>query len=91
MKHIEIEENSASLLQSIINMAHLLGLEVVAEGVEDQAQIDILTNFGCDKLQGYFFSKPLSEKEATRFLQKGQLYSLANDSESDRVKELAYN
>lgn len=91
VKHIEIEKNSASLLQSIINMAHLLGLEVVAEGVEDQAQIDILTNFGCDKLQGYFFSKPLSEKEATRFLQKGQLYSLANDSESDRVKELAYN
>jgi len=79
VKNVESEENCAALLLSIIKMAHGLGLEVVAEGVEEQAQADILTKFGCDKLQGYLFSKPLPESEATGFLKKGPVFSLAQN------------
>jgi diguanylate cyclase (GGDEF)-like protein len=81
VKNIETEENSARLLLSIINMAHGLGFEVVAEGVEDQAQAKILTGFNCDHLQGFFFSKPLPESEATDFLKTGPVFSLAQNIE----------
>jgi hypothetical protein len=78
---IETEENSAILLLSIINMAHGLGLEVVAEGVELQAQADILAKFDCDTLQGYLFSKPLPENEATTLLKTGPVFPLAKNFE----------
>lgn len=57
------------------------GFEVVAEGVEDQAQAKILTGFNCDHLQGFFFSKPLPESEATDFLKTGPVFSLAQNIE----------
>lgn len=79
--NIETEENSATLLLSIINMAHGLGLEVVAEGVEVQAQADILAKFDCDTLQGYLFSKPLPENEATTLLKTGPVFPLAKNFE----------
>jgi EAL domain-containing protein (putative c-di-GMP-specific phosphodiesterase class I) len=81
VKNIETEENSAILLLSIINMAHGLGLEVVAEGVELQAQADILAKFDCDTLQGYLFSKPLPENEATTLLKTGPVFPLAKNFE----------
>jgi diguanylate cyclase (GGDEF)-like protein/PAS domain S-box-containing protein len=52
------------MTQSIITIAHNLGLKVVAEGVEDEDQLSILRQFECEMLQGYLYSKPLS---ATRF------------------------
>lgn len=49
-----------SLLQAIIGMGHSLKLTVIAEGVETQAQTDILKLNGCDEVQGYFFGRPMS-------------------------------
>ncbi len=46
-------------------MAHSLKIKVVAEGVENQAQLDFLRDQGCDQLQGFIFSRPLN---ATDFL-----------------------
>jgi EAL domain-containing protein (putative c-di-GMP-specific phosphodiesterase class I) len=43
-----------------VELAHALDLEVVAEGVEDQAALDLLAGFGCDFAQGYHFSRPLT-------------------------------
>lgn len=40
-----------------------MNLKVVAEGVEDKDQLKILEQYGCDIIQGYYFSKPLSEKD----------------------------
>ena len=54
----------------IISMAHKLGLKVVAEGVENQLQKDFLINNNCDIIQGYYYSKPLSEDAAIEFLNK---------------------
>ncbi len=54
-------------IRSIIDMAHVLGLHVVAEGVETELQLEKLAEFGCDYLQGYLFSRPVSPEEALRF------------------------
>jgi len=50
----------AVIVRSIIDLAHNLGLTVVAEGVEDEASLEILVKHGCDSAQGYFFSRPLA-------------------------------
>jgi diguanylate cyclase (GGDEF)-like protein/PAS domain S-box-containing protein len=54
---------------SIIEMAHVLGLFVVAEGVETAAQQQLLAVLGCDCLQGYYFCRPIDETAAIRFLE----------------------
>lgn len=52
-----------AVIQAIINMAHAIGSKVVAEGAETKEQVDALRDMKCDYIQGYYFSKPLSEKE----------------------------
>lgn len=53
-------DHDAVLVRSIIDLSHNLGLSVVAEGVEDQQILDLLEILRCDKLQGYFISRPMS-------------------------------
>jgi diguanylate cyclase (GGDEF)-like protein len=53
------DPNSLALCKAIITIAHELGLSVVAEGIENEMQRDILAELGCDFGQGYFLSKPL--------------------------------
>jgi len=60
--------NDASIAKAIITMAHSLGLNVVAEGVEDQRQFDFLAQNDCDEVQGYLFSRPVSASELVRVL-----------------------
>lgn len=57
------EQDDAALVKAIINMAHSLGLKVIAEGVEEEAQTHFLQREGCDFSQGYFYSRPLPEGE----------------------------
>ncbi|MEM8701487.1 MAG: EAL domain-containing protein, partial [Pseudomonadota bacterium] len=47
-----------AIISAVIALAHNLGLEVTAEGVERSFQVDALKTLGCDTLQGYFFGKP---------------------------------
>ena len=59
----------------LISMAHKLGHCVVAEGVEHEKQLDYLRDCGCDRVQGYLFSKPLDEDDALEFLERpGNLF-----------------
>ena len=53
----------------MISMAHKLGYQVVAEGVEVQHQLDYLLDAGCDYLQGYLLSRPLSREQALKAAQ----------------------
>ena len=48
-----------ALVSTIVAMAHALGLQVVAEGVETREQEGLLHNLGCDEMQGFLFSKPV--------------------------------
>ncbi|WP_430462664.1 bifunctional diguanylate cyclase/phosphodiesterase [Thalassolituus sp. LLYu03] len=58
-----------TLVDTIINMGHNLGMRVIAEGVETQEDEALLISRGCDQIQGYFLSRPLPEDEFVRFLQ----------------------
>ena len=51
--------NDRIIVRSTIDLAHNLGLRVVAEGVEDIAAAEMLGEFGCDEIQGYYLSRPV--------------------------------
>jgi diguanylate cyclase (GGDEF)-like protein/PAS domain S-box-containing protein len=61
------ESADRDLVNATIAMAHSLGLKVVAEGVENEEQLFILNEFNCDYVQGFYFSKPIPEKEFFEF------------------------
>ena len=61
---------SATLVGTIVGMAKALGLEVVAEGVESEQELQILAALGCDLLQGYHFSRPVSADEVPALLRQ---------------------
>ena len=61
-----------SLVRSIIDIAHSLGVETIAEGVETQDHAVLLKQMGCDMLQGYAFAKPLPPHEFAEFATGGQ-------------------
>mgnify|MGYP003384399735 FL=1 len=64
---IPLNKADSELVNTIIAMAHSLGLKVVAEGVETQQQLTLLDDLGCDLVQGYYFSKPLPAKQFLDF------------------------
>ena len=62
------DQANAAISRTIITLAHSMGLLVVAEGVETQAQKDLLSAEGCDQFQGFLFSKPLPIKQMEAYL-----------------------
>lgn len=62
--------DDAAIVKAIISMAHSLGMQVIAEGVETEAQCDFLRLNMCDEIQGYFFSKPLDPREIEGLLDR---------------------
>jgi len=69
IRDIEIDKNDAAIATATIALAHSMGLNVVAEGVETHGQKDLLTKHHCDIFQGYLYSKPLPAKELMQFWQ----------------------
>lgn len=67
--HLEDGSKEQAILRAIISLGHNLGLKVIAEGVETQAQFDFLNAINCDEIQGYYFSKPLPLNELRDFIQ----------------------
>jgi PAS domain S-box-containing protein len=60
-----------TIVRAIISLAHSLDFSVVAEGVENQQQLDFLREYYCDQIQGFYFSKPLNTEDLQIFMQKG--------------------
>ena len=63
----EVEEDTA-IVRMVIDLAHTLGMKVVAEGIEEWAQATLLAEMGCDMGQGFYFSRPLSPEAVPEFL-----------------------
>ena len=68
IKDVCHDENDEKIVKTLISMAHSLGLRVVAEGVEDEEQLELLNQHGCDDIQGYLFSKPVEADELGRII-----------------------
>ncbi|MBS8263261.1 EAL domain-containing protein [Mesobacillus boroniphilus] len=64
IRDIKYNGKDAAIITTIIHLGNSLGMEVIAEGVEEQSQVDFLTNADCEKAQGYFFARPLRAQEA---------------------------
>jgi len=63
VRNLSNSAQDKEIVQSIIKLAHSLGKEVVAEGVEDLACLEILKEMNCEKIQGYYYGKPMSFEE----------------------------
>ena len=72
LREIEVKKRSRIILESIIRMALALGMEVVTEGVETQAQLKSLKEMGCRYFQGYLFSRPVPAREFEASCLKGE-------------------
>ncbi|MFJ5766344.1 EAL domain-containing protein [Lysinibacillus sp. NPDC093210] len=59
------EKTGIAMISAMISLAHALNLQVVAEGVEEEAELNVLREHGCEFVQGYYFSKPLSVQDFT--------------------------
>ena len=59
---IEHSAKALAVVDAVVKLAHALSLKVVAEGVENQRQQQLLVNLGCDELQGYLFARPMSSR-----------------------------
>jgi len=70
----------AVIVRSTVELAHNLGLTVVAEGVEDELALDMLVEYGCDVAQGYFFSRPVAAEELTAWLTESPYGAMARSA-----------
>ena len=61
-------ERRIALMEKIIELGHVLGLTAVAEGIERQEELEILTNLNCDLIQGYYFARPMPAEQAEEFI-----------------------
>jgi EAL domain-containing protein (putative c-di-GMP-specific phosphodiesterase class I) len=68
IRNLVTDTSDMALTEAMIVMAHKLGLQVIAEGVETAQQRDLLAGFGCDFVQGYLYSRPVAAEEFERLL-----------------------
>lgn len=67
-----VNDKQGAIVDGIIGMAHKLGMQVVAEGIETYEQLEVLKQKDCDIIQGYIFSKPLSDNDIEKMLRQGK-------------------
>jgi diguanylate cyclase (GGDEF)-like protein/PAS domain S-box-containing protein len=68
VSRMDSDHETLEIVRVIIMLAHSLGLKVVAEGVETQAQLDLLRDLGCERAQGYLFSRPVDHEAILKVL-----------------------
>jgi diguanylate cyclase (GGDEF)-like protein/PAS domain S-box-containing protein len=65
--NLTTSKKDAAIATSIIQLAHNLGMQVIAEGVETAAQANLLQELGCDVVQGFYFGRPISARDVEKF------------------------
>jgi diguanylate cyclase (GGDEF)-like protein len=73
IRNVATDPDDAAIVLAMISLAHSMKLEVVAEGVETEAQMSFLRMHGCDEIQGYYFARPMPAAECTRALAENRL------------------
>ena len=91
IEKITLETENKQIIGTMINLAHQLNMNVVAEGVEQELQLDYLLEKKCDYLQGYLFSKPLTEKELKQFFNDILLHSPYRYEAKQQISDLPSN
>jgi EAL domain-containing protein (putative c-di-GMP-specific phosphodiesterase class I) len=66
------DASAAAIIESVTMLAHRLGLQVVAEGVETAEQLALVRAAGCDIVPGYYFARPLPAGECEQLLRRGR-------------------
>jgi EAL domain-containing protein (putative c-di-GMP-specific phosphodiesterase class I)/FixJ family two-component response regulator len=72
IRNITDGSRNAAIVKAIIEMAHSLSLEVIAEGVETESEKDLIVRYQCDYMQGYLFSRPLPATDFEQLLKQGR-------------------
>nr|WP_240364775.1 EAL domain-containing protein [Pseudomonas syringae] len=72
IKDITSNHEDAAITRAVIVLAHELGLNVIAEGVETVDQLELLVTYGCDQMQGYLFSKPVISEECAAMIKSSR-------------------
>ena len=84
--NVDLDAHNEVIVRSTINLAHSLGLEVIAEGIEREAERAILASLGCDLAQGYLMSRPLPAEKFDRWraTQRQQVRGIGPDDRPAR-------
>ncbi|MGK5007786.1 EAL domain-containing protein [Janthinobacterium sp. LB2P70] len=88
VREVTSNPDDAAIVLAIISMAHSMKLEVIAEGVENDAQLAYLRRHGCDEMQGYYFSRPVPQEEFEQMLMGGKLLQAPQDAGSEEQQTL---
>jgi PAS domain S-box-containing protein len=75
VSRMDTDAETHEIVRVIVMLAHHLGLKVVAEGVETEAQLDLLKRLGCERAQGYLFSKPVDHEAILKLLAANRIGS----------------
>ena len=82
---------SVHIVESIVNMAKIISLPIIVEGVETQSQIDFLSSIGCRYVQGYYFYKPMPREEFEQLIQNSDMIDdrgfVSKSNEQFRLRE----
>lgn len=70
VRDLENSQRAPAILRRVVEMAHDLRMGIVVEGVETKVQLDFLSSIGCDKIQGYYFAKPMPQKDFLARIEK---------------------
>ncbi len=89
MRQFETSPKSRIILTELMRMAVSLNTETVTEGVETKEQVEFLSEIGCTKMQGYYFCKPLSDKELEERIKKGNQIGFENPEEEEYHKAVS--
>ena len=65
---VDIASNQPTVIRSIVSMARALHMEVIAEGVETEQQLEMLRDAGCDRIQGFYHAKPMPLEQLKAFM-----------------------
>jgi diguanylate cyclase (GGDEF)-like protein/PAS domain S-box-containing protein len=86
---MDTNADSAEIVRSILMLGNSLGLDVIAEGVETNEQVQILRELGCQQAQGFLFSRPVTSKEAAVLLSESAKATHANFTELSSIRNIS--